>query len=56
MAFVADRDPKEHRGELTVAKEVLTVITDDIDGSKNAQPVTFALEGTEYTVDLVTWI
>ena len=35
-----------------MAKEVLTVITDDIDGSKGAQTVTFALEGTEYTVDL----
>ena len=37
-----------------MAKQVLTVITDDIDGSKGAQTVSFALEGTEYTVDLNT--
>jgi hypothetical protein len=28
------------------------IITDDIDGSPNAAPVTFALEGTTYTIDL----
>lgn len=35
-----------------MAKEVLTVITDDMDGSKNAETITFALEGTEYSIDL----
>ena len=35
-----------------MAKQVLTVITDDIDGSKGAQTVTFSLEGAEYSIDL----
>ena len=29
-----------------------TVITDDLDGSSGAQTLTFAIEGTEYTIDL----
>lgn len=35
-----------------MAKETLTIITDDIDGSKDAQTVVFSLEGTDYSVDL----
>jgi hypothetical protein len=29
-----------------------TVITDDLDGSANAQTVTFSFDGTAYTIDL----
>lgn len=35
-----------------MAKEVLTIITDDLDGSKKAKSVSFALEGVEYSIDL----
>lgn len=35
-----------------MAKETLTIITDDLDGSKDAQTVSFALEGVEYSIDL----
>jgi len=29
-----------------------TIYTDDLDGSQDAQPVTFALDGQEYEIDL----
>lgn len=29
-----------------------TITTDDFDGSSNAQPVTFAFDGTTYSIDL----
>lgn len=35
-----------------MAKETVTHITDDLDGSKDAQTVSFALEGVEYSIDL----
>jgi hypothetical protein len=35
-----------------MAKTVITQITDDLDGSKDAATVTFAFDGTEYTIDL----
>ena len=35
-----------------MAKHIVTQITDDLDGSKDAQPYSFAWQGTEYTIDL----
>jgi hypothetical protein len=35
-----------------VAKSTITHVTDDIDGSPNAEIVTFALQGVDYTIDL----
>jgi hypothetical protein len=35
-----------------MARQTITQITDDLDGSRNAQEVTFAYEGTQYTIDL----
>jgi hypothetical protein len=35
-----------------MAKAVVTHVTDDIDGSPDAQPVTFGLGGVVYTIDL----
>lgn len=35
-----------------VAKSTITHVTDDIDGSPNAEIVTFALQGVGYTIDL----
>lgn len=35
-----------------MAKHTVTQITDDLDGSKDAQPYSFAWQGTEYTIDL----
>jgi hypothetical protein len=35
-----------------MARTTITQITDDLDGSKDAQEVSFAFDGTEYTIDL----
>lgn len=35
-----------------MARTVVTHITDDIDGSKDAEEVRFSLNGAEYTIDL----
>lgn len=36
----------------TMAKNTIIQITDDLDGSKNAQEVSFSYQGTDYTIDL----
>ncbi len=35
-----------------MAKNVSVVVTDDLDGSENAAPVSFALNGVTYEIDL----
>lgn len=35
-----------------MARKTITQITDDIDGSSNAEEVTFSLMGVDYTIDL----
>ncbi len=35
-----------------MAKTTITEITDDLDGSKNAEEVPFSFRGTDYTIDL----
>lgn len=35
-----------------MATRTYTSITDDIDGSEDASPVTFAFDGTSYSIDL----
>jgi hypothetical protein len=35
-----------------MARTVVTHITDDLDGSKDAEEVRFALQGVEYSIDL----
>jgi hypothetical protein len=35
-----------------MAKTVSVVVSDDIDGSPNAEPVTFGLDGVTYEIDL----
>jgi hypothetical protein len=35
-----------------MAKTTITQITDDLDGSKGAETYSFALQGTEYSIDL----
>ena len=35
-----------------MAKTTITEITDDLDGSKNAEEVSFSFRGTDYTIDL----
>ena len=40
--------PDDHR----VAKTIITQVTDDIDGSRNAETVSFSLGGAQYTIDL----
>lgn len=35
-----------------MAQRVTTTVTDDIDGSKNAETVTFGLDGAQYEIDL----
>jgi hypothetical protein len=35
-----------------MAKTIITQITDDLDGSKDATTVNFAFDGIEYTIDL----
>jgi hypothetical protein len=35
-----------------MARTTVTQITDDLDGSKDAQEVSFAFDGTQYTIDL----
>jgi hypothetical protein len=51
LGFVFDthRCIPEHR---IMAKTTITQVTDDIDGTKNAEPVTFSLGNDEYTIDL----
>ena len=38
--------------DVHMARTVVTHITDDLDGSKDAEEVRFALQGVEYTIDL----
>lgn len=35
-----------------MARTTITQITDDLDGSKDAQEVSFSFQGTDYTIDL----
>ncbi len=35
-----------------MAKETITHVTDDLDGSKDAQEVSFSFQGVDYTIDL----
>lgn len=35
-----------------MARKIVTTITDDIDGSEGASPVTFAIDGSSYEIDL----
>lgn len=35
-----------------MARNTITQITDDLDGSKDASEVSFAFDGTQYTIDL----
>jgi hypothetical protein len=37
---------------VVVAKSTITQVTDDLDGSANAEEVSFAYNGTKYTIDL----
>jgi hypothetical protein len=37
-----------------MATQTIKQITDDIDGSKNAEPVSFAYDGVTYSIDLST--
>lgn len=37
-----------------MAKTTIVQVSDDLDGSANATEVRFALDGTEYTIDLST--
>jgi hypothetical protein len=40
------------RGANTMAKQIVTVLTDDIDGSKADRTVEFGFDGVDYTIDL----
>jgi hypothetical protein len=40
------------RGVLAVAKQVITVLTDDLDGGKADRTVEFGVDGVNYTIDL----
>jgi hypothetical protein len=44
--------PHRVKASFVVAKSVLTVIKDDLDGSPEASTIEFALDGVSYTVDL----
>src|ERR1700712_5271068 len=35
-----------------MAKTIITSVTDDLDGSANAKPITFGLDGVAYNIDL----
>ena len=35
-----------------MSKQTITIINDDLDGSEGAETVSFALQGTEYSIDL----
>jgi hypothetical protein len=37
-----------------MATQTITQVTDDLDGSKNAEPVSFSYDGTTYSIDLST--
>jgi hypothetical protein len=37
---------------MAVAKTIITQVTDDIDGSRNAETVSFSLGDQQYTIDL----
>ena len=38
--------------EITVARQIITVLTDDIDGGNADRTVEFGLDGVSYTIDL----
>jgi hypothetical protein len=40
------------QGVLAVAKQVITVLTDDLDGGKADRTVEFGVDGVNYTIDL----
>ena len=40
------------RNDQTMARQIIENITDDIDGSADAQAIQFSYAGTEYTIDL----
>ena len=42
------------RNHACMAKTTITQITDDIDGSKNADEVSFSFEGSSWTIDLTS--
>jgi hypothetical protein len=44
--------PKLSRSDFTVAKQVITVLTDDLDGGDADATIEFGLDGVMYTIDL----
>jgi len=52
MVFLKWTDGCHFRHDRTMAKTTIIEITDDLDGSKNAEEVSFSFRGTDYTVDL----
>ena len=44
--------PSQQRHPASMAKTTITQITDDLDGSKDAEEVSFSFRGTDYTIDL----
>jgi hypothetical protein len=48
---ICSEDHFQQKGT-TVASRVVTVITDDLDGSEAAQTIAFSLEGASYEIDL----
>ena len=49
LRFDQERAGREHSG---MARETIVQITDDLDGSKGAEEVSFAYQGVEYRIDL----
>src|SRR5664279_614985 len=44
--------PDNSRKAHTMAQQTMVTRTDDIDGSRNAEPVSFGLDGKVYEIDL----
>jgi hypothetical protein len=45
-------EPTFFRSEETMAKQVITVLTDDLDGGDADRTIEFGLDGVNYTIDL----
>src|SRR3954470_23500156 len=53
MGGVLTGRPRRNSGsEETMAKQVITVLTDDLDGGDADQTIEFGLDGVNYTIDL----
>src|SRR3712207_1524529 len=50
--LIGARNRHRYGSSLTMAKQVITLLTDDLDGGEAERTVEFGLDGVNYTIDL----